>query len=107
MPTLNEFIEEQLQDPVFKEKFGYYFQELKKSGKSIVSVIHDIEFCSRFSDYVGMLFNGNLIGTDRPNRFFFSNTFYTTLGARLSKGIFNDTVNSEDIINICKKQQDQ
>lgn len=94
-------------DPVFKEKFGYYFQEMKKSGKSIVSVSHDIEFCSRFSDYVGMLFNGDLIGTDRPNRFFFSNTFYTTLGARLSKGIFNDTVNSEDIINICKKQQDQ
>ncbi len=91
-------------DPVFKNKFGNYFQELKNLGKSIISVSHDIEFCSRYSDYVGMLFNGDLIGTDRPNRFFFSNTFYTTLGARLSKGIFNDTVNSEDIINICRNR---
>ena len=91
-------------DPIFKRKIGELFGELKKMGKTILSVSHDIEFCSMYSDNVGMLFDGRIIGTDRPHRFFYSNSFYTTVGTRLSKGILTNTVNAEDIINLCRKE---
>ncbi len=92
-------------DPIFKKKIGEMFGELKKMGKTILSVSHDIEFCSMYSDNVGMLFDGKIIGTDRPHRFFYSNSFYTTVGTRLSKGILTNTVNAEDIINQCRKEK--
>ena len=65
-------------------------------------VSHDIEFCSEYAHRVGMFFNGTVVSEDVPQVFFSKNNFYTTAGARLTKGIFENTVNPEDIISLCR-----
>ena len=47
-------------DPFFKEEFAGIVSELKSEGKTILTVSHDIEFCAKYVDRVGMMFDGQL-----------------------------------------------
>jgi len=93
-------------DGIFKTQLADILKKLCAMGKTIIMVSHDIEFCSEYADMVGMFFNGQIVSADIPQRFFAKNNFYTTAGARMSKGIFKNTVNSEDIVKLCKENTD-
>ena len=54
-----------------------------------------------------MFFDGEIITQDITNRFFAGNTFYTTVGSRISEDIFDNTVTVEDVIELCKKNKIQ
>ncbi len=90
-------------DNNFKNKFSDILKELKDSGVTIVMVSHDVEFCAKCADKVSMFFNGEITTTNTPNRFFSQNSFYTTVANRMSRHIFKNAVNNEDVIYLCQK----
>ena len=87
-------------DSFFKETFAAILNDLKKQGITVVMVSHDVEFCARYSDMVSMFFDGQIITTDSPKRFFGSNSFYTTAANRMSRHIFDMAVSIEDVVEL-------
>lgn len=84
-------------DSFFKEKLAHILCRLKNEGMTIVMVSHDIEFCARYADRVSMFFDGQILSTDTPRRFFGSNSFYTTTANRMSRHLFSMAVTAEDV----------
>ena len=93
-------------DSFFKETFADILSDLKKQGITIVMVSHDVEFCARYADVVSMFFDGQILTTDTPRRFFGSNSFYTTAAHRMSRHIFDGAVTAEDVINLYKENKE-
>ncbi|MBE6038738.1 MAG: ATP-binding cassette domain-containing protein [Anaerofustis stercorihominis] len=87
-------------DNFFKLKFAEILDRLKKNGVTVVMVSHDVEFCAKYADTVSMFFDGSIITTNTPNRFFSQNSFYTTAANRMSRHIFENAVTNEDVINL-------
>lgn len=93
-------------DSFFKETFAGILSDLKKQGITIVMVSHDVEFCARYADVVSMFFDGQILTTDTPRRFFGSNSFYTTAAHRMSRHIFDGAVTAEDVIALYKENKE-
>ena len=87
-------------DSFFKETFAQILAELKQKGITIVMVSHDVEFCARYADMVSMFFDGQILTTDTPRRFFGNNSFYTTAANRMSRHVFTQAVTAEDVIRL-------
>lgn len=86
-------------DACFKLKLADIIKNLKKGGKTVIMVSHDIEFCAKYADCVGMVFDGQLISENTPRSFFADNRFYTTGAAVMSRGIIENAVTDSDIIS--------
>lgn len=89
-------------DNFFKETFAGILADLKKKGITVVMVSHDVEFCARYSDMVSMFFDGQILTTDTPGRFFGNNSFYTTAANRMSRHVFDMAVSIEDVVALYK-----
>ena len=90
-------------DSFFKETFAGILADLKKQGITIVMVSHDVEFCARYADVVSMFFDGQILTTDTPRRFFGSNSFYTTAAQRMSRHIIHMAVTVDDVLTLCRE----
>ena len=90
-------------DSFFKLKFAEIMGKLKAQGVTIIMVSHDVEFCARYADTVSMFFDGGIVTTNTPNRFFSGNSFYTTAANRMSRHLFENTITNEDVITLCQK----
>ena len=90
-------------DNYFKERFSRILYDLKERGVSILMVSHDVEFCARYADRVGMFFDGTLMSVNSPRQFFSQNSFYTTAANRMSRHKFENAVTNEDVIGLCKR----
>ena len=88
-------------DNYFKERFSRILYDLKERGVSILMVSHDVEFCARYADRVGMFFDGTLMSVNSPRQFFSQNSFYTTAANRMSRHKFENAVTNEDVIGLC------
>ena len=93
-------------DSFFKEKLADILCKLKSQGITIVMVSHDVEFCARYADMVSMFFDGQILTTDTPRRFFGNNSFYTTAANRMSRHVFSMAVTAEDVIDLCKQNRE-
>ena len=93
-------------DSFFKETFAEILADLKKQGITIVMVSHDVEFCARYADIVSMFFDGQVLTTDTPRRFFGANSFYTTAAHRMSRQVFEGAVTAEDVIRLYKENKE-
>jgi len=89
-------------DAFFKGKLAGILKELQRRGVTIVLVSHDVEFCALYADTVSMFFDGGIVTTNTPNRFFSRNSFYTTAANRMSRHVFENAVNTEDVIHLCE-----
>ncbi|MBS5665275.1 MAG: ATP-binding cassette domain-containing protein [Roseburia sp.] len=85
-------------DGAFKEKLAELLKDLCSKGKTVVLVSHDMEFCARYADQCGLLFDGKLISEGETRAFFGENVFYTTAAQRMSLGVCEDCLLAEDII---------
>jgi energy-coupling factor transport system ATP-binding protein len=94
-------------DNFFKRKLAEILFRLKARGVSVVMVSHDVEFCARYADSVSMFFDGSVITTDTPARFFARNSFYTTAANRMSRHIFENAVTNEDVIELCRLNEEK
>ena len=63
-------------------------------------VSHDVEFCAEYADLVSMFFDGQIITTDTPHRFFGQNSFYTTAANRMSRCVFRNAVTAGDVAEL-------
>lgn len=89
-------------DNFFKIKFAGVLSRLRERGVTVIMVSHDVEFCAGYADFTGMLFDGEMIAADTPDRFFSGNSFYTTAADRMSRHIFENAVTEEALINLCR-----
>ena len=93
-------------DSFFKETFAEILKELKARGITIVMVSHDVEFCARYADLVSMFFDGQILTTDHPRRFFGNNSFYTTATNRMSRHVFSMAVTAEDVVSLYRQNKE-
>ena len=94
-------------DSFFKQKFAAILQRLKAEGITIVMVSHDVEFCAEHADLVSMFFDGQILTTDTPHRFFGSNSFYTTAANRMSRCVFQNAVTAADVVALYQQNQEE
>ena len=92
-------------DSFFKETLAKILCKLKEQGVTIVMVSHDVEFCAQYADQVSMFFDGQILTTDTPRRFFGANSFYTTAANRMSRHVFRNAVTAEDVVLLYKKNK--
>ena len=90
-------------DREHSRRFGELLQKLADEGRTIFMVSHDLEFCAKYADLVSMFFDGSIITTNTPNRFFSQNSFYTTAANRMSRHIFENAITNEDVIELCRQ----
>ena len=93
-------------DSFFKEKLAKILCKLKACGITIVMVSHDVEFCAKYADLVSMFFDGQILTTDTPRRFFGNNSFYTTAANRMSRHVFSMAVTAEDVVELCRQNKE-
>ena len=93
-------------DSFFKETFATILAQLKAQGITIVMVSHDVEFCARYADLVSMFFDGQILTTDTPRRFFGNNSFYTTAANRMSRHVFSMAVTAEDVAALYRENKE-
>ena len=94
-------------DSFFKGKLADILCKLKANGITIVMVSHDVEFCAKYADMVSMFFDGQILTTDVPRRFFGNNSFYTTAAGRMSRHVFSMAVTAEDVIKLCEQNREE
>lgn len=92
-------------DNFFKLKLAGIFESLKRRNVTIIMVSHDVEFCAKHADSVSMFFDGGIITTNTPTRFFSENSFYTTAANRMSRHLFKNAVTNEDVVALCKENR--
>ena len=92
-------------DSFFKETFAAILNKLKSQGITILMVSHDVEFCAKYADRVSMFFDGQVLTTETPQKFFGGNSFYTTAANRMSKHIFKNAVTAENVVELYKKNK--
>ena len=93
-------------DGFFKMRFAGILQQLKAQGITIVMVSHDVEFCAEYADLVSMFFDGQIVTTDTPHRFFGQNSFYTTAANRMSRCVFQNAVTAQDVIGLYQQNRE-
>ncbi|MGM9605691.1 MAG: ABC transporter ATP-binding protein [Faecousia sp.] len=95
-------------DSFFKQSFAAILKNLCRQGITVVMVSHDVAFCAEHADLVSMFFDGQLLTTDTPRRFFGSNSFYTTAANRMSRSIFENAVTASDVAAlVMQNREDQ
>lgn len=90
-------------DNFFKGTLLTILQQLQAKGVTIVMVSHDVEFCAAAADQVSLFFDGQILTTNTPRRFFCANNFYTTAANRMSRHVFPDAVTAEDVITLVRE----
>lgn len=91
-------------DCFFKKSFGALLKRLCADGVTVILVSHDIEFCAENASLVAMFFDGQVLTTNTPVRFFSRNSFYTTAANRMARGIFPEAVTAEQVVEAFQKQ---
>lgn len=89
-------------DGFSKQVLHDILKELQAKGTTIVIVTHDVEFAAEVSDSCGLFFDGEIISKDIPVEFFSNNNFYTTAANRISRHMYENTIITEDVIEICR-----
>ena len=87
-------------DSFFKVQFARILRKLMETGMTIVMVSHDVEFCAEYADTVSMFFDGQILTTNTPRRFFGQNSFYTTAANRMSRCVFRNAVTAADVTSL-------
>lgn len=88
-------------DAEFKEILAEILNDLLSSGKSVLMVSHDIEFCAEYSDRCAMFFDGEITSQGTAKAFFSGNSFYTTSASRMSRHVISNAVTVNDVISAC------
>ena len=89
-------------DAFFKEKLAALLRSLTARDTTVLMVSHDIEFCASYVDRCALFFDGDAVTTNPPRRFFASNSFYTTAANRISRGLFENAVTVEEVVELCQ-----
>ena len=84
-------------DACAKRSFARLIVDLKKQGKTIVLVTHDVEFAAVVADRCAMFFDGKITTVCKNRDFFRQNLYYTTAARRIACGVSDDAVTVEEV----------
>ncbi len=90
-------------DAVSKAQLASIIDSLTRDGRTVIAVTHDIEFAAEYADRCALLFDGEIISTDTPRRFFSKNSFYTTAANRMARGLFPNDVTCAGVVESCRR----
>ena len=60
-------------------------------------VSHDLEFCAKYANQCGLMFDGKVEAMQETRKFMSTNLFYTTQFAKLFKSVDADVIKIEDV----------
>ena len=89
-------------DAYSKKTFSGILAELKKDGKTIVIVTHDVEFAAEYADRCAMFFDGQIVSISNRVDFFATNRYYTTAAARMTRPMFENAVTVDMAVKLCQ-----
>ncbi len=78
-------------------------KNLRKQGKAILVVTHDVEFAALCGDNLAMFFRGEVVSHSSERSFFAKNSFYTTAASRLAKDFYEGVVTTEELLYMCEE----
>lgn len=90
-------------DAYRKRNLAEILKALKASGKTIVTVTHDVEFAAMCADRCALFFKGSIASEGDVHSFFINNNFYTTYVCRMCRGICDGPVTVDEIIETIGK----
>lgn len=90
-------------DGGFKAEFAKILKKITESGRTVIMVSHDVEFCAEYADRCMMLFAGQTVSDKSSGDFFSGNNFYTTAACRMSRCVFENAVTAEEVVSLCRK----
>lgn len=82
-----------------KESLGEIIVNLKNKGKTIILVTHDIEFLSKFSDRVCLIFDGRVAQIGTKYEVLTSGIYYSSQINKLFTGYIDNILTIEDALN--------
>lgn len=89
-------------DAYSKKTFAEILFSLKKEGKTIVIVTHDVEFAAEYADRCAMFFDGQIVSSANRVDFFATNRYYTTAAARMTRPVFENAVTVDMAVRLCR-----
>jgi energy-coupling factor transport system ATP-binding protein len=90
-------------DSTKKLALAQLFDMLRKEGRTVVIVTHDVEFAATCADRCSLFFRGRALSVQDSRNFFSGNSFYTTAVSRITRGIINRAMTVEDVVAaLCK-----
>lgn len=91
-------------DPLLKRELAELLKrEVLQQGRAVLMVSHDLNFCAKYADTCGMLFDGEVLNKAKPSQFFGENYFYTTQANRLAKEYWKSAVTCAEVITRCEE----
>lgn len=94
-------------DSFSKAELAHILQDLSQSGITILLVTHDLDFSATVSTACAMLFNGTLSKRLEPHEFYCGKRFYTTSANKISRGIANGIIATEELLLSVKGADDE
>lgn len=85
-------------DGIERKKLAARLKMLAKENKAIILISHDMEFVAEIADNVSFIFNGEITQTTDVYDFCYTNMFYTTKAATLTRNIGKDYITVDEII---------
>ena len=89
-------------DAYSKKTFAEILSQLKREGKTIVIVTHDVEFAAEYADRCAMFFDGQIVSISNRVDFFATNRYYTTAAARMTRPMFENAVTVDMAVELCR-----
>ena len=95
-------------DPIVTGELYDLIAKINREQKlTVIMVSHDIEFCSMYAHRCSLFFDGSIVTTNDPRKFFSGNGFYTTVANRMSRHVFENAITCDDVISLCKANCNQ
>lgn len=91
-------------DAYAKAELGAILKALSQSGVSILIVTHDLDFAAEYADRCAMMFDGRVVSSDEPHRFFAGNRYYTTDANRIAGDWLPSAITCEEVISGAKER---
>ena len=85
-------------DVIYKKEMGKIILDLKKQGKTIVIVSHDVEFCAEYGDRCAMFFQGKIISESSIREMICTNRFYTTVSHKMAGELIEKAITKEEVV---------
>lgn len=77
-------------------------RQLKEDGMTIIISTHDLDFAAQNAQRCALLFDGKIVSEAETTEFFSRNNYYTTTSSKITRNIYENTVCSHDVVELCK-----